>query len=71
MLTHYSRPAYDIFAFRRFRLNLINFLRLPLDVSEAALRNAIGRSSQYLFASYLLRAERALRDNSAVSTDRP
>ena len=71
MLMHCSRPAYDIFMFRRFRLNLINFLKLPLDVSEAALRNALGRSSQNLFASYLLRAERALRDNSAVPTDGP
>jgi hypothetical protein len=70
MLTHDSRPAYDIFMFRRFRLNLISFLRLPLNVSEAALRNATGRSSQNLFASYLLRAERALRDNSAAPIQR-
>jgi hypothetical protein len=71
MLTHYSRPAYDIFMFRRFRLNLINFLKLPLNVSEAALRRATGRSSQKLFASYLLRAELALRDNSAAPIERP
>jgi hypothetical protein len=71
MLTHDSRPAYDIFMFRRFRLNLITFLRLPLNVSEAALRNATGRSSQNLFASYLLRAERAFRDNSAAPTEDP
>ena len=70
MLTHDSRQAYDIFKFRRFRLNMISFLKLPLNVSEAALRNATGQSSQNLFASYLLRAERALRDNSAAPLER-
>jgi hypothetical protein len=69
MLTHDSGPVYDIFKFRRFRLNMISFLKLPLDVSETVLRSATGRSSQNLFASYLLRAERALRDNSAAPND--
>ena len=70
MLTHDSRQAYDIFKFRRFRLNMISFLKLPLNVSEAALRSATGQSSQNLFTSYLLRAERALRDNSAAPLER-
>jgi hypothetical protein len=66
MLTQDLTPAYEIFMFRRFRLNLISFLKLPLKVSEAALREALGRSSQNLFAGYLLRAKRALAADSAA-----
>jgi hypothetical protein len=51
--------GYDMFKFRRFRFNLIRFLRLPLDISETDLRNAIMRCSVNVFADYVIRAKRA------------
>ena len=57
--------VYDLFAFRRFRLNVIGFLRLPLDVSEAALRDVLRQCSSNLFASYLARSERAHEESEA------
>ena len=56
---------YDLFAFRRFRLNVIGFLRLPLDVSEAALRDVLRQCSSSLFAGYLARLERAHEESGA------
>ncbi len=53
-----ARGIYDIFKFRQFRLNVIGFLRLPLDISENELREVIRGCSNNLLASYLLRAER-------------
>ncbi len=57
--------VYDLLAFRRFRLNVIGFLRLPLDVSEAALRDVLRQCSSSLFASYLARLERAHEESGA------
>jgi hypothetical protein len=57
--------VYDAFAFRRFRLNVIGFLRLPLDVSEAALRDVLRQCSSSLLASYLARLERAHEESGA------
>ncbi len=51
-------PVYDVFKFRRFRLNLIGFLKLPLGVSEEVLRDVIKECSVNLLKSYLARAER-------------
>jgi hypothetical protein len=48
-----------------FRLNVIKFLRLPLDVSEAALRDVLKQCSSNLFASYLARLERAHEESGA------
>ena len=59
MLTRDRGQVYDIFKFRQFRLNVIGFLRLPLDISEGELRDVIKRRSDNLLASYLLRAERS------------
>ena len=42
--------------FIQFRRKLIQFLKLPPDVSESALRNALERSSPQLYKSYLTRA---------------
>jgi hypothetical protein len=47
----------DLFKFRRFRLNVLSFLRLPLDTHEEALRRAMGTSSARLLTDYLRRAE--------------
>ena len=46
--------------FRRFRLNVLSFLRLPLDTREAALRQAIGNCSAHLLQEYLWRSQQAL-----------
>jgi hypothetical protein len=59
VLTRDRWPVYDIFKFRQFRLNVIGFLRLPLDISESELREVIKLRSENLLASYLLRAERS------------
>ena len=49
----------QILVFRRFRLNVIRFLRLSLDVNERALRDAIRTASPILLATYEGRAARA------------
>ena len=58
MLSHDPTQDYTVFKFRRFRLNLIGFLRLPLGVSENALRDVIKGCSANLLANYMARAER-------------
>jgi hypothetical protein len=63
-------PNYDVFKFRRFRLNLIGFLKLPLGVSESALRDVIKQCSVNLLANYEARAER-VRSKSRVSVKVP
>jgi hypothetical protein len=68
MLKH--DPNYDVFKFRRFRLNLIGFLKLPLGVSESALRDVIKQCSVNLLANYEARAER-VRSKSRVSVKVP
>jgi hypothetical protein len=61
VITHDPVPIYDVFKFRRFRLNLIGFLRLPLGVREDVLRDVIKGCSVNLLANYLARAERSAR----------
>jgi hypothetical protein len=56
-------PAYDVFKFRRFRFNLIRFLRLPLDIKERDLRSAIMQCSVNVFADYVARARRAVAES--------
>lgn len=60
----------DLLKFRRFRLNVIEFLKLPLDVSEPALRDSIKRSSAALFRNYEERAARArAKPNQTVAIE--
>lgn len=54
----------DLVRFRRFRMNVITFLKLPHDVSEDTLRDVIKRSNATLLRTYEDRAQR-------VRTDRP
>jgi hypothetical protein len=56
-------PSYDVFKFRRFRFNLICLLRLPLDISERDLREAVLDCSVNVFADYVIRARRAIADS--------
>jgi hypothetical protein len=60
VITHDPTLVYDVFKFRRFRLNLIGFLKLPLGISEDALRDVIKGCSVNLLANYLARAERVI-----------
>jgi hypothetical protein len=67
VLAHHQPQTYDVFKFRRFRLNLISFLRLPLGVSENELRNVIKGCSASLHAGYVARAERANTEANTFS----
>jgi hypothetical protein len=61
--------AFDgLVRFRRFRLNVIEFLKLPCDISEEALRDVLKRSNATLLRTYQDRAEQArprLRETAA------
>jgi hypothetical protein len=59
-------PSYDVFKFRRFRFNLVRFLRLPMDISEADLRDAILECSVNVFANYVIRAKRAAAQSGGI-----
>ena len=63
MYSHTPSPSYDVFKFRRFRFNLIRFLRLPMDIRESDLREAVMECSVNVFAGYVARAERAVAES--------
>jgi hypothetical protein len=44
--------------FSRFRFKLIEFLRLPFDIREPALREVLERTCGGVYRNYLARAER-------------
>ncbi|HEY6619193.1 MAG TPA: hypothetical protein VIY68_06600 [Steroidobacteraceae bacterium] len=44
--------------FSRFRFKLIEFLRLPVDIREPALREVLERTCGGVYRNYLARAER-------------
>ena len=52
-------PFDELLVFRRFRMNVIQFLRLPLDVDEQTLCDAIKGASSSLWAGYERRSARA------------
>ena len=58
-MTRDSISSQDLLAFRQFRFSVIRFLRLPQDISETALRNALETISPSLLANYKQRAARA------------
>jgi hypothetical protein len=49
----------DILAFRQFRCSVLRFLRLPLDVGESELRDALNAISPNLLAVYKQRSTQA------------
>jgi hypothetical protein len=59
-----SEPIREVLAFSQFRLKLIEFFKLPLNVSEPALREVLKNSSRRVFENYLVRAMHA-RVNAA------
>ena len=44
--------------FSQFRFKLIEFLQLPFDIGEPALREMLERTSRGVYRNYLARAER-------------
>ena len=68
MLDHYSDQIHRVLEFSQFRLKLIEFLKLPLNVSETALREMIKGISPNVYRNYLMRAER--REGSLGATAR-
>ena len=56
--TNQIREALD---FSRFRFKLIEFLKLPSDIREPALREVLERSCWGVYRNYLARAERVAR----------
>ena len=54
-----QKQSDDVLAFRQFRRNVIGFLRLPLDVGESDLRDALSVISPNLLAVYKHRATHA------------
>jgi hypothetical protein len=58
MLDHDSDQNHRVLEFTQFRLKLIEFLKLPLNVSETALREMIKGISPDLYRNYLARAKR-------------
>jgi hypothetical protein len=69
VIAHHSGLAYDLFKFRRLRLNIVGFLRLPLDISESSLLQSMKACSASLFAHYLNRAECARRSWDSRPTE--
>jgi hypothetical protein len=58
VLEHSSDQIHEVLEFSQFRLKLIEFLKLPLNVSETALREVIKGSSPSVYRNYLMRAKR-------------
>jgi len=62
MLDNDSDRIHRVLEFTQFRLKLIEFLKLPHNVNETALREMIKEMSPNVYRNYLRRAER-LEDN--------
>lgn len=60
----------DVLRFSQFRLKLIKFLKLPPNIDETALRDALERTSPNVHRNYLARAQRA-EENLADSLQPP
>jgi hypothetical protein len=60
--------------FSQFRFNLIEFLKLPFDVGEPALREVLEQTSSGVYRNYLARAERVdeiLKSEDALEMSAP
>ena len=66
MLDHGPGQIYRVLEFSQFRLKLIEFLKLPLNVSETALREMIKGISPDVYRNYLTRAGRIEEDLDAT-----
>ena len=52
-----TNQNHDVLALSEFRLRLIEFLKLPLNISEPALREELERTSPNVLRNYLARAQ--------------
>lgn len=52
-----TNQNHDVLAFSEFRRRLIEFLKLPLNISEPALREELERTSPNVLRNYLARAQ--------------
>ncbi len=57
-----------VLALSQFRLVLIEFLKLPIDISEPALREELERTSPNVLKNYLARVQREAAILEAVDT---
>ena len=60
--------------FSQFRFKLIEFLQLPFDIDEPALREMLERTSRGVYRNYLARAERVdeiLKSEDTVEMEAP
>ena len=64
-----SNQIREALEFSRFRLKLIEFLKLPFDIREAAFREVLERTCCGVYKNYLARAERV--EKTAKSEDTP
>lgn len=71
MLETGSEPIHEVLAFSQFRLKLIGFFKLPLNVSESALRQVLMNSSRHVFENYVARAKRAQVNADGAASSRP
>lgn len=53
-----TKQIREALEFSRFRFKLIEFLKLPFDIGEPALRKVLERSCSGVYRNYLARAER-------------
>jgi hypothetical protein len=60
----------EVAELKQFRRKLIGFLRLPLNISEARLREELGNCSVAVFASYMRRFNHAYAAYSCNNTVR-
>jgi hypothetical protein len=58
----------DVLTLGQFRLALIEFLKLPDDIDEAALREALERTSPNVLRNYLARVQREAIQGEAEDT---
>jgi hypothetical protein len=52
-----ANQGHGVLALSQFRLRLIDFLRLPPNISESALREELERTSPNVLRNYLARAQ--------------
>ena len=53
-----GKQNHDVLTLGQFRLALIEFLRLPFDIDETALREELERTSPSVLGNYLARVQR-------------
>ena len=63
-----ANQNHDVLALSQFRLALIEFLKLPIDIGEPALREELERTSPNVLKNYLARVQREAAIREAEDT---